>query len=109
MILASLLVFIFIKEPEKQFEEGEKQPNMFQSLQEVMREQVKSGIRILLAPLLLVPVLLRHPDISHAVCHPAYWEYFRAGDAGRLTGHMAVLIVLSAIVAGILGSRIRQR
>ena len=30
VILASLLVFIFIKEP-KQFEEGEKQPNMFQT------------------------------------------------------------------------------
>jgi maltose/moltooligosaccharide transporter len=48
VILAALLVFIFIKEP-KQFEEGKKEPDMFQSLKELAQDKDKSGLRILLA------------------------------------------------------------
>src|SRR5512137_835126 len=47
-VLAALLVFIFIKEP-KIIEAPEKQPNMFESLKEVIQDKDKSGLRILLA------------------------------------------------------------
>ena len=106
VILASVLVFVFIKEP-KQFEEGEKQPNMFQSLQEVMQDKDKSGIRILLA---IFFWFLSYSGIqAFLTLYATRHLGIPAGDAGRLTGHMAILIVLFAIVAGILGSRIGRR
>ena len=106
VILASLLVFIFIKEP-KQFGEGEKQPNMFQSLQEVMRDKDKSGIRILLA---IFFWFLSYTGIeAFLTLYATRHLGIPAGDAGRLTGHMGILFVLFAILAGILGSRIGRR
>jgi len=106
VILASVLVFIFIKEP-KQFEEGEKQPNMFQSLQEVMQDKDKSGIRILLA---IFFWFLSYTGIeAFLTLYATRYLGIPAGDAGRLTGHMGILFVLFAIVAGILGSRIGRR
>jgi Na+/melibiose symporter and related transporters len=106
VILAAVLVFIFIKEP-KQFEEGEKQPNMFQSLQEVMQDKDKSGIRILLA---IFFWFLSYTGIeAFLTLYATRYLGIPAGDAGRLTGHMGILFVLFAIVAGILGSRIGRR
>jgi len=71
-ILAALLVFIFIKEP-KQYEETEKQPSMFASLKELIKDQDKSGLRILLAIFfwyfLLVPHLPGDRILPHAVCY----------------------------------------
>jgi MFS family permease len=43
VILAALLVFIFIREP-KEYEESEKQPNMFESLLELLQSEEKSAI-----------------------------------------------------------------
>jgi MFS family permease len=43
VILAALLVFIFIREP-KEYEESEKQPNMFESLRELLQSEEKSAI-----------------------------------------------------------------
>ena len=106
VILASLLVFIFIKEP-KQFDEAEKQPNMFQSLQEVMQDKDKSGIRILLA---IFFWFLSYTGIeAFLTLYATRHLGIPAGDAGRLTGHMGILFVLFAILAGILGSRIGRR
>ena len=106
VLLASVLVFIFIKEP-KQFEEGEKQPNMFQSLREVVQDQDKSGIRILLA---IFFWFLAYTGIEafltlYATKHLGIPE----GDAGRLMGHIGIFFVLFAVIAGILGSRIGRR
>jgi MFS family permease len=106
VILASLLVFIFIKEP-KQFDEAEKQPNMFQSLQEVMQDKDKSGIRILLA---IFFWFLSYTGIeAFLTLYATRHLGIPAGDAGRLTGHMGILFVVFAILAGILGSRIGRR
>jgi maltose/moltooligosaccharide transporter len=106
VILASILVFIFIKEP-KQFEEVEKQPNMFQSLQEVIQDKDRSGIRILLA---IFFWFLSYTGIeAFLTLYATRHLGIPAGDAGRLTGHMGILFVLFAIVAGILGSRIGRR
>jgi MFS family permease len=106
VLLASVLVFVFIKEP-KQFEEGDKQPNMFQSLREVVQDQDKSGIRILLA---IFFWFLAYTGIEafltlYATKHLGIPE----GDAGRLMGHIGIFFVLFAVIAGILGSRIGRR
>jgi MFS family permease len=106
VLLASMLVFIFIKEP-KQFEEDEKQPDLFQSLREVIQDKDKSGIRILLA---IFFWFLAYTGIEafltlYATRHLGIPE----GDAGRLMGHIGIFFVLFAVIAGILGSRIGRR
>jgi maltose/moltooligosaccharide transporter len=48
VILAAVLVFIFIKEP-KEYQESEKQPDLFASLGEVVQDRDKSALRLFLA------------------------------------------------------------
>jgi maltose/moltooligosaccharide transporter len=106
VILAAVLVFIFIKEP-KQFEESEKQPNMFQSLRELIQDKDKSGIRILMA---IFFWFLAYTGIEAFLTLYATKQLgISDGDAGRLMGHIGLFFVLFAIIAGILGSRIGRR
>jgi MFS family permease len=106
VLLAALLVFIFIKEP-KQYEEAEKEPNIFQSLKEVATDKDKSGLRILFA---IFFWFLAYTGIEAFLTLYATKRLgMPEGDAGRLTGHMGILFVLFAIVAGILGSKIGRR
>lgn len=106
VVVAALLVFIFIKEP-KQFEETVNQPNMFQSLKELVKSKEKSGLRILLA---IFFWFLAYQGIeSFLTLYATKYLLIPEGDAGRMTGHMGIFFVLFAIVAGILGSRIGRR
>ncbi len=106
VLVASALVFIFIKEP-KQFEDPEKQPNMFQSLKEVVTDKDKSGLRILFA---IFFWFLAYTGIEAFLTLYATKRLgIPEGDAGRMTGHMGIFFVLFAIVAGILGSRIGRK
>jgi len=106
VLIAALLVFLFIKEP-KQYEETEKQPNMFSSLAEVAKDKDKSGLRILLA---IFFWFLAYSGIdAFLTLYATKHLGLSAGDAGRLTGHMGIFFVLFAIVAGILGSRIGRK
>ena len=106
VILAALLVFLFIKEP-KQYEETEKQPNMFASLKELSKEKDKSGLRILLA--IFFWFLTYNGIDSFLTLYATKHLMIPAGDAGRMSGHMGIFFVLFAILAGILGSRIGRR
>jgi MFS family permease len=106
VVVAALLVFLFIREP-KQFEEGEKQPDMFQSLREVAQDKDKSGLRILLA---IFFWFLAYTGIEAFLTLYATKQLgIPEGDAGRMMGHMGIFFVLFALVAGILGSRIGRR
>jgi len=106
VILASALVFIFIKEP-KQLEDPEKQPNMFQSLKEIATSKDKSGLRILFA---IFFWFLAYTGIEAFLTLYATKRLgIPDGDAGRMTGHMGIFFVLFAIVAGILGSKIGRK
>jgi maltose/moltooligosaccharide transporter len=106
VVLAAVLVFVFIKEP-KQYQEAEKQPDMFQSLAEVIRDADKSGLRILLA---IFFWFLAYTGIEAFLTLYATKRLgIPEGDAGRLMGHMGILFVLFALVAGWVGSRIGRR
>jgi maltose/moltooligosaccharide transporter len=106
VILAALLVFIFIKEP-KQFEEGKKEPDMFQSLKELAQDKDKSGLRILLA---IFFWFLAYTGIEAFLTLYATKQLgISEGDAGRMMGHIGLFFVLFAVVAGILGSRLGRR
>jgi maltose/moltooligosaccharide transporter len=106
VVVAALLVFLFIKEP-KQFEEGEKQPNMFQSLKELAQDKDKSGLRILLA---IFFWFLAYTGIEAFLTLYATKQLgIPEGDAGRMMGHIGLFFVLFALVAGLVGSRIGRR
>ncbi|HEX7394269.1 MAG TPA: MFS transporter, partial [Anaerolineaceae bacterium] len=49
VILSSILVFVFIKEPKVIVNESQEQPGMLKSLREVVRDPDKSALRLLLA------------------------------------------------------------
>src|ERR1044071_9332848 len=49
VVIAALIVFLFIREPEEYAENNEVQPSMIESLQEVLSDAEKSGARILFA------------------------------------------------------------
>jgi len=105
-IVAALLVFLFIKEP-KEYGEREKQPNMFESLRELMDDKDKSGLRILFA---IFFWFLAYTGIeAFLTLYATKYVGISDGDAGRLTGHLGLFFVLFALPAGILGSRIGRR
>lgn len=106
VILAALLVFIFIKEP-KEFEIGEKEPNMFESLRELTASEEKSGIRILWA---IFFWFLAYSGIeAFLTLYATRYVGILEGDAGRLLGHIGLFFVIFAFPAGLLGSRIGRR
>ena len=106
VILAALLVFIFIKEP-KEYEVGEKEPNMFESLRELMASEDKSGIRILWA---IFFWFLAYSGIeAFLTLYATRYVGIPEGDAGRLLGHIGLFFVIFAFPAGLLGSRIGRR
>ncbi|MEA4908499.1 MAG: MFS transporter, partial [Anaerolineaceae bacterium] len=49
VVVASLLVFLFIKEPKEYVDEVEERPGMLASLRSLIQDPERSGIRILLA------------------------------------------------------------
>ncbi len=106
VILAALLVFLFIKEP-REYEETEKQPDMFASLRELLNDEDKSGIRILLA---IFFWFLAYTGIeAFLTLYATKYVGLTDADAGRLTGHLGLLFVLFALPAGIIGSRVGRR
>jgi MFS family permease len=105
-VIAALLVFTFIKEP-KEYEETEKEPNMFESLRELMNDEDKSGLRILFA---IFFWFLAYTGIeAFLTLYATKYVGITEGDAGRLTGHLGLFFVLFALPAGLLGSRLGRR
>lgn len=105
-VIAALLVFVFIKEP-KEYEEAEKEPNMFESLRELMNDEDKSGLRILFA---IFFWFLAYTGIeAFLTLYATKYVGITEGDAGRLTGHLGLFFVLFALPAGLLGSRLGRR
>ena len=106
VIIAALLVFAFIKEP-KEYQESEKEPDMFESLRELKNDEDKSGLRILFA---IFFWFLAYTGIeAFLTLYATKYVGISDGDAGRLTGHLGLFFVLFALPAGIVGSRIGRR
>jgi len=106
VIIAASLVFIFIKEP-KQYGESEKQPGMFESLKEVMADEDKSALRLLLA---IFFWFLGYTAIeAFFTLYAKNYLGLNEADGSRLLGHLSLIFVLFALVAGVVGSRIGRR
>lgn len=106
VIVASLLVFAFIREP-KEFAEVERGPGMLASLREVLDNPDRSGLRILLA---IFFWFLGYSAIEafftlYATRHLG----IEAADAVRLAGQQSLIFVLFALPAGYIGASIGRR
>lgn len=106
VLVAAALVLLFIREP-KDYGAGEAQPDLLASLREVLREQDKSTLRILLA---IFFWFLGYAAIEtfftlYAVNHLG----LDAADGARLLGQLSLIFVLAALPAGYLGARFGRR
>lgn len=106
VILAALMVFFFIKEP-KNYEESEKEPDMFASLREVLTDPDKSALRLFLAIFFWF--------IGYAAVEAFFTLYAKnhlginEGDGATLLSVLPLLFVVFAIPSGIIASKIGRR
>jgi maltose/moltooligosaccharide transporter len=106
VIISSLLVFIFIKEP-KVYEASEEKPSMIKSLKEVLADRDRSALRILLA---IFCWFVGYNGIEafftlYANKHLGLPE----ADGARLLGQLSLLFVLFALPSGYIAARIGRR
>lgn len=106
VIAASLLVFIFIKEP-KEYAAGEQQPGMLASLKAVMQDQDKSALRLLSA---IFFWFLGYTAVEafftlYAKNHLGLEE----ADGARLLGQLSLIFVIFALPSGYIGGRFGRR
>ncbi len=106
VILAALMVFLFIKEPTN-YEETEKEPNMFASLREVLTDPDKSALRLFLAIFFWF--------IGYAAVEAFFTLYAKhhlginEADGATLLSVLPLLFVIFAIPSGIIASKIGRR
>jgi len=107
VIIAALFVFLFIKEPKEYEESKEEQPNMIESLLEVVNDEDKSLLRILLAIFFWF--------LGYSAIEAFFTLYAKnhlgipVEDGSRLLGHLSLFFVLFALPSGLLGGRIGRR
>ncbi len=107
VIIAALLVFIFIREPKEYDESPEETPGMFASLKEVLQDEDKSALRLLLAIFFWF--------VGYNAIEAFFTLYavnrlgLDAADGAGLLGHLSLFFVLFALVAGFIGARIGRR
>lgn len=106
-ILAALVVFAFIREPKDYLEKGEEQPNMIESLREVLRDEEKSGTRLLFAIFFWF--------LGYSAVETFFTLYAQehlgidAGDGATLLSIFPLFFVLFAIPSGLVAARIGRR
>ncbi len=106
VLVSAILVFVFIREP-RDYEESEKQPDMFESLREVFQDEDKSALRILFA---IFFWFLGYTAIeAFFTLYAKNYLGMNEADGSRLLGHLSLFFVLFALVAGLIGGRIGRR
>ena len=108
VILSALVVFLFVKEPKDHLENvNEEQPNMIESLREVLNDEDKSGARILFAIFFWF--------IGYSAVETFFTLYAQehlgidAGDGATLLSIFPLFFVLFAIPSGFIAARIGRR
>ncbi len=107
VILASLMVFIFIREPKEYPVGAETKPDLWLSFKKIVSDQEKSPLRILLA---IFFWFVAYNAIEafftlYSVNHLGLSE----SDGARLLGQLSLFFVLMALPAGLIGGRIGRR
>ncbi len=107
VVIAALIVFLFVKEPKEYLENNEPQPNMIESLREVLNDEDKSGARILLAIFFWF--------LGYSAVETFFTLYAQehlgidAGDGATLLSIFPLFFVLFAIPSGFIAARIGRR
>jgi Na+/melibiose symporter-like transporter len=107
VVVAALIVFLFVKEPKEYLENSELQPNMIESLREVLNDEDKSGARILFAIFFWF--------LGYSAVETFFTLYAQehlgidAGDGATLLSVFPLFFVLFAIPSGFLAARIGRR
>jgi maltose/moltooligosaccharide transporter len=107
VVIAALIVFLFVKERKDYEESDQKQPGMIESLQEVLNDTDKSGIRILLAIFFWF--------LGYSAVETFFTLYAQnhlgisAGDGATLLSVFPLFFVLFAIPSGFIAARIGRR
>jgi MFS family permease len=106
VVLASLLVFLFIKEP-KEYDASEKQPGMIESLKFVIKDGERSAFRLLSAIFFWF--------LGYTAIEAFFTLYaqnhlgLEAADGARLLGQLSFVFVLFALPAGYIGGKFGRR
>ena len=107
VVIAALIVFLFVKEPKQYLENNDPQPNMIESLREVLNDEDKSGTRILFAIFFWF--------LGYSAVETFFTLYAQehlgidAGDGATLLSVFPLFFVLFAIPSGFLAARIGRR
>lgn len=107
VVLAALIVFLFIREPKEHMESSEPQPNMIESLREVLNDEDKSGSRILFAIFFWF--------LGYSAVETFFTLYaqehlgINAGDGATLLSVFPLFFVLFAIPSGFIAARTGRR
>lgn len=106
VLVSALIVYLFIEEP-REHAESEKQPGMIESLREVLNDEEKSGMRLLLAIFFWF--------LGYSAVETFFTLYARnrlgleVGDGATMLSVLPLFFILFAIPSGFLGSRIGRR
>ena len=106
VIVAAMLVFTFIKEPSS-YEAGDVEPNMFNSLRDVIADNDKSAIRLFGAIFFWF--------IGYNAIEAFFTLYsvnqlgLGEADGASLLGHLSLFFVLFALVSGFIGGKFGRR
>jgi len=106
VVIASLLVFLFIKEP-KEYGETQAQPGMIASLKEAAAEPDKSALRLLFAIFFwfLAYTAIEAFFTLYATKHLGLPE----ADGARLLGQLSLIFVIFALPSGYIGGKVGRR
>ena len=107
VILATLLLFFFIREPKDPVTIQEDRPSLWQSFLSLFKEHEKSALRILLAIFFWF--------VAYNAIEAFFTLYAQnhlglpVEDGARLLGQLSLFFVLFALPSGLLGGRIGRR
>lgn len=106
VVLSSLLVLLFIKEP-KVYAGGEQQPGMLANLRALAKDQDRSGLRLLLAIFFWF--------LAYAAIDAFFTLYAKnhlgidEANGARLLGQLSLIFIIFALPAGYIAGRIGRR
>jgi maltose/moltooligosaccharide transporter len=107
VVISALIVFLFVREPRDYLVGNEEQPNMIESLREVLNDEDKSGSRILFAIFFWF--------LGYSAVETFFTLYaqehlgINAGDGATLLSVFPLFFVLFAIPSGFIAARIGRR
>lgn len=106
VLISAILVFIFIKEP-KEYAATGKEPGLFVNLKEVWADNDKSALRLFGA--ILFWFIGYNAIEAFFTLYAKNYLGMSSADGARLLGHLSLFFVLSALIAGFVGSRFGRR